>query len=324
MRELRYLHAVQEGIRQEMLENGKIVILGEDIRHSLRGITKGFFEEFGGERVIDTPLSEIALVGMGTGLALSGVRPIIEFQLSEFVFLAFDQMVNQAQKFKYMSGGKLNVPVTYIIPSMGSRGGSMAGQHSDITYSYVLQAGMKVAVPSNAYDAKGLVISAIREDDPVMVYLPAKCLAKKDNVPEEIYTIPFGKGVIKKEGKDITVISIGHYVQVALEVAEIMESNGISLEVLDPRTLLPFDTELIKKSVSKTGKVIIMDDSNKTCGFASEIAAFIVEELFSHLKAPVRRIARTVVPVPFSTPMESFVIPDKQELMDVIDEFNIN
>jgi acetoin:2,6-dichlorophenolindophenol oxidoreductase subunit beta len=324
MRELRYLHAVQEGIRQEMLENGKIVILGEDIRHSLRGITKGFFEEFGEERVIDTPLSEIALVGMGTGLALSGVRPIIEFQLSEFVFLAFDQMVNQAQKFKYMSGGKFNVPVTYIVPSMGARGGSMAGQHSDITYSYVLQAGMKVAVPSNAYDAKGLVISAIREDDPVMVYLPAKCLAKKDNVPEEIYAIPFGKGVIKKQGKDITIIAIGHYVQMAVEVAEIMDSKGISLEVVDPRTLLPLDTELIKQSVSKTGKVIIMDDSNKTCGFASEIAAFIGEELFGYLKAPIRRIARTVVPVPFSTTMESFVIPDKQELMDVINEFNIN
>lgn len=324
MRELRYLHAVQEGIKQEMQKNKNIIILGEDIRHSLRGITKGFFEEFGEERVIDTPLSEIALVGAGTGLAVSGVRPIVEFQLSEFVFLAFDQIVNQALKLKYMSGGKLSVPVTYIVPSMGARGGSMAGQHSDITYSYVLQAGMKVAVPSNAYDAKGLVISAIREEDPVMVYLPAKCLAKKDNVPEEIYTIPFGKGIIRREGKDITIIAIGHYVQLAVEVAEIIiNGKGISLEIVDPRTLLPLDGELIKKSVSKTGRVIIMDDSNKTCSFASEIAAFIGEELFGYLKAPVRRIARTVVPVPFSAPMESFVIPDKQELIDVINEFNI-
>jgi len=323
MRELRYLQAVQEGIRQEMIKNEKIIILGEDIRHSLRGITKGFVEEFGEERVIDTPLSEIALTGAGTGLALSGVRPIIEFQLSEFVFLAFDQIVNQAQKLRYMSGGKLNVPVTYIVPSMGSRGGSMAGQHSDITYSYVLQAGMKVVVPSTAYDAKGLVISAIREDDPVMVYLPAKCLAKKDNVPEEIYTIPFGKGIIRREGKDITVIAIGHFVQVAIDVAEIMNSEGISLEILDPRTLLPFDKDLVKKSISKTGKVIIIDDSNKTCGVASEISAYVGEELFHLLKAPIRRISRTVVPVPFSIPMESFVIPDKKELIDVIHEFNI-
>jgi acetoin:2,6-dichlorophenolindophenol oxidoreductase subunit beta len=323
MRELRYLHAVQEGIRQEMIENEKVIILGEDIRHSLRGITKGFVEEFGEERVIDTPLSEIALVGAGTGLALSGARPIVEFQLSEFVFLAFDQIVNQAQKLRYMSGGKLSVPVTYIVPSMGSRGGSMAGQHSDITYSYVLQAGMKVAVPSTAYDAKGLIISAIREDDPVMVYLPAKCLAKKDNVPEEIYTIPFGKGIIRREGKDITIIAIGHFVQVAIDVATAMQSEGISLEILDPRTLLPFDEDLIKKSISKTGRVIIIDDSNKTCGVASEISAYVGEELFHLLKAPIRRISRTVVPVPFSTPMESFVIPDKKELIDVIHEFNI-
>lgn len=323
MRELRYLHAVQEGIRQEMQKNRNIIILGEDVRHSLRGITKGFFEEFGGERVIDTPLSEIALIGAGTGLAISGVRPIVEFQLSEFVFLAFDQIVNQALKLKYMSGGKLSVPVTYVVPSMGSRGGSMAGQHSDTTYSYVLQAGMKVAVPSNAYDAKGLVISAIREDDPVMVYLPAKCLAKKDIVPEEIYAIPLGKGIVKKAGNDITVIAIGHFVQVALDVADSMGEEGISLEVLDLRTLLPLDKDLIKNSISKTGRVIIIDDSNKTCGFASELSALIAEELFDYLKAPIRRIARTVVPVPFSTPLESFVIPDSQELIDVVHEFDI-
>jgi acetoin:2,6-dichlorophenolindophenol oxidoreductase subunit beta len=323
MRALRYLHAVREGIFQEMQENENIIILGEDIRESIRGITKGFFEKFGGERIIDTPLSETELVGMGTGLALSGVRPIIEFQMSEFVFFAFEQMVDQAQKVRYMSGGKFSVPVTYIVPSMGAIGGNMAGQHSDITYPYLLHAGMKVVVPSNAYDAKGLTISAIRENDPVLVYLPARCLPKKDEVPEEIYAIPLGKGLIKKSGNDITIIAIGHFVNIAIEVANLVSDEGISVEILDPRSILPYDRDLIKESVSKTGRVIIMEDSNIFCSFASELAAFIAEELFTSLKAPVRRIARTVVPVPFSGPMESFVIPDKQELLDVIHEFEI-
>jgi pyruvate/2-oxoglutarate/acetoin dehydrogenase E1 component len=320
MRKLRYLHAIREGIRQEMLRDPDIVIMGEDVRHGLRGITKGLLEEFGEERVFDTPLSEIALVGCGSGLAMSGMRPIVEFQLAEFVFLAFDQIVNQAQKLRYMTGGKLNIPVTYLVPGMGACGVGLAGQHSNATYPYVLHAGMKVALPSNAYDAKGLLITAIREDDPVMLYYPPQLLGKKWEVPEKEYTVPFGKGVIRREGGDITIIATGYLVAVAVEVAEEAEKEGISIEVVDPRTLLPLDMELIKESVEKTGKVIIIDDSNKTCGVAGEISAMIGEEAFGSLKAPIRRICRANVPVPFSLPMECYVFPNKEKLTAVVRE----
>ena len=305
-----------------MIRNHDVIIIGEDVRQSLRGITKGFYEEFGADRVIDTPISEIGLVGCGTGLAMSGVRPIVEFQIPEFVFFAFDQIVNQAQKLRYMTGGKLTIPVTYIVPGMGACGVGLAGQHSDNTYTYVLHAGMKVVIPSTPYDAKGLLITAIRENDPVMVYLPARCLPKKGEVPEGIYTIPFGQGIIRKEGKDITVIATGHLVHVAVEVAEEVEKEGISIEVLDPRTLLPLDKDLIIKSVSKTGRVLIFDDTNKTCGVAAEISAVVGEEAFDSLKAPIRRISRADVPVPFSKPMECYVMPNKEKLIEVIHEFN--
>ncbi len=321
MRILRYLHAVQEALQQEMTRDENIIILGEDIRHSVRGFTKGLFEKFGPDRIIDTPISEIALVGCGTGLAISGFRPIIEFQIPEFVFLSFDQMVNQAQKLRYMTGGNLTIPVTYIIPGMGACGSGLAGQHSDNTYTYLLHSGMKVVIPSTPYDAKGLVINAIRENDPVIVYLPNKCLPTKGEVPEEIYTVPIGRGVIRKEGKDITVIATGHLVNIAVEVAEEFEREDISIEVLDPRTLLPLDKDLFLKSIAKTKKVIIFDDSNKNCGIAAEISAIISEEAFFNLKAPVRRISRADVPVPFSTPMECFVMPSKEKLIDVVREF---
>jgi pyruvate/2-oxoglutarate/acetoin dehydrogenase E1 component len=302
------------------LRDPDTVIMGEDVRHGLRGITKGLLEEFGEERVFDTPLSEIALVGCGSGLAMSGMRPIVEFQLAEFVFLAFDQIVNQAQKLRYMTGGKLNIPVTYLVPGMGACGVGLAGQHSNATYPYVLHAGMKVALPSNAYDAKGLLITAIREDDPVMLYYPPQLLGKKWEVPEKEYTVPFGKGVIRREGGDITIIATGYLVAVAVEVAEEAEKEGISIEVVDPRTLLPLDMELIKESVEKTGKVIIIDDSNKTCGVAGEISAMIGEEAFGSLKAPIRRICRANVPVPFSLPMECYVFPNKEKLTAVVRE----
>jgi len=322
MRTLRYLHAVKEAVQQEMRRDQDIIIIGEDVRQSLRGITKGLVDEFGSDRVIDTPISELALVGCATGLAMSGVRPIVEFQLPEFVFFAFEQIVNQAQKLRYMTGGKLTIPVTYIVPGLGACGAGLAGQHSDTTYTYVLHGGVKVAIPSTPYDAKGLLITAIRDNDPVMVYLPAKCLGIKGEVPEELYTLPFGEGVIRKDGKDLTIIATGHLVNVAVEVAKEVEGKGISIEVLDLRTLLPIDKDLIKKSISKTGRVIIIDDSNKTCGVAAEISAIIGEEVFTHLKAPIRRISRADVPVPFSLPMECYVMPDKEKLINIINEFN--
>jgi pyruvate dehydrogenase E1 component beta subunit len=319
MRKLRYLKAVSEGLKQQMVKDKNIFIIGEDVRESLRGITKGFIDEFGPERVIDAPISEAGFTGIGTGAAFLGMRPVLEFQISEFVFFAFDQLIDQAQKLRYMSGGKLKVPVTYIIVGAGAKGG-MAGQHSDNPYPYILHGGMKTVIPSTPYDAKGLLASAIRDDDPVAFFLPINIQGMKGNVPEEEYSIPLGKGEIKKEGKDITVVAVGHLVSIALEVAEKAETEGRSIEVFDPRTLLPLDKELLKKSVSKTGRVIIFDDSNRTCGYAAEISAFISEECFKYLKAPIKRITRADVPVPFSKTLEQYVLPDEKKLFRAIND----
>ena len=317
MRKLRYLKAVSEGLKQQMVKDKNIFVIGEDVRESLRGITKGFIDEFGPERVIDTPISEAGFTGIGTGAAFLGMRPVLEFQISEFVFFAFDQLIDQAQKLRYMSGGKLKVPVTYIIVGAGAKGG-MAGQHSDNPYPYILHGGMKTVIPSTPYDAKGLLVSAIRDDDPVAFFLPINIQGMKGSVPEEEYSIPLGKGEIKKEGKDITIVAVGHLVSIALEVAEKAETEGRSIEVFDPRTLLPLDRELLKKSVSKTGRVIIFDDSNRTCGYAAEISAFISEECFKYLKAPIKRITRADVPVPFSRTLEEYVLPDEKKLFRAI------
>lgn len=315
MREIRYLQAVTEAVRTEMAQDENIFYMGEDVRHSLKGITRGFIEEFGPDRIIDTPISEQGFVGIATGAAIQGMRPILEFEISEFVFFAFDEIIDQAQKFFYMSGGKIKVPVTYIVPTLL---GSIAGQHSDAPYPYVMHAGMKTIMPSSPYDAKGLVTSAIRDNDPVVVFLPAKIIGRKGMVPEEQYAIPLGVGEIKKEGSDITIVATGHLVSEALEVSDSLESEGYSLEIFDPRTLLPLDRSLLKKSIEKTGRVIIFDDSNRTCGFAAEVAAYISDQCFDSLKTAIKRITRADVPVPFSPILEKQVLPGKIQLIEAI------
>ena len=307
MREIRYLKAVSEAIEAEMEKDPSIFYMGEDVRYALKGVPRGFIDKFGPERIIDTPISEAGFVGIATGAAVQGMRPIVEFQISMFCFLAFDEMVNQAQKLHYMSGTKMKVPVTYIVPL---NFGSIAGQHSDSPHSFMVQGLMKTIMPATAYDAKGLVLSAIRDDDPVIVFLPAGITGRKGEVPEEQYTIPIGVGEIKRQGSDITVVATGRLVLKALEAAENLAKEGISLEVYDPRTLFPFDKPLLKKSVQKTGRVIIMDDSTRTCGFAAEVAAFLSDECFSSLKAPIKRITRADVPVPFSLMLEKQVVPE--------------
>jgi pyruvate dehydrogenase E1 component beta subunit len=317
MRRIRYLQAIREALYNEMVNNTDVFVMGEDIRSGLRGITKGFIEEFGPERIIDTPISESGFTGFGTGAAILGMRPVLEYQISEFVFLAFDQLVNQAQKLRYMSGGKLTIPVTYLIVGSGARGG-MSGQHSDNPYPYILHGGMKTVIPSTPYDAKGLVVSAIQDNDPVAVFLPVHCMSLKEEVPEEDYAIPLGCGEIKREGTDVTVVAVGHLVTPALGVAEELQLKGISIEVYDPRSLLPFDKKLLKISVKKTGRVVIVDDSNRTCGFAAEVSAFLSEECYDSLRAPIKRVTRADVPVPFSSSLEAYVLPDEKKLRDAI------
>ncbi len=319
MRELRYLKAVTEALEQEMARDNNVFVMGEDVRLSVKGATTGLFEKFGPDRVVDTPISEQALCGSATGTAIMGFRPVIEFHTAEFVFFAYDQIIDQAQKLRYMSGGRLKVPITYLVTGSGA-GGSSAAQHSDHAYPNVLQGGMKVIIPSTPYDLKGLMVSAIRDDDPVMVFLPARLLALKGDVPEDIYSIPLGKGEIKHKGKDITVVATGHLVRIAVDLAKKLETKGISIEVFDPRTLLPLDIKMLKESVKKTGKVVIFDDSNKKCGFASDISAILAEECFSYLKAPIKRVSRADVPVPFSPPLENYALPNEEKLNDAINK----
>ncbi|KUM26654.1 hypothetical protein AU467_20155 [Mesorhizobium loti] len=318
MRQLRFLQAMNEAYHQAMSADESVIILGEDIRGGIRGETKGLQSAFGDSRVLDTPISEAAFTGFATGAALAGLRPIVQFQVPSLIYVAFDQLVNQAAKMRLMLGGQANLPITYTLMVSGSRGGN-AGQHSDNPYPYLLHAGFKVVCPSNAYDAKGLMVQAIREDDPVVFIASAMSLPQKAQVPEEIYSLPFGRGDIKREGSDVTVVAIGHLVPEALSVAEaVSQKHGISVEVWDPRTLLPLDRDGLLKSVRKTGRVVIYDDTNRTCGFAAELSAIVGELAFSSLKAPVKRVTRADVPMPFNLALEAAVLPKPQQLEDAI------
>ncbi|MHB8278800.1 MAG: alpha-ketoacid dehydrogenase subunit beta [Candidatus Humimicrobiaceae bacterium] len=317
MREIRYLQAVAEALNNEMKINDDVLVMGEDVRESLRGVTKGLYNTFGKDRVIDFPISEQGMIGCGIGSAISGFRPVIEFQINEFTFFAFEQLILQSQRLRFYSGGKIKIPVTYVVPGSGARGG-ISGQHSDNPYSFLIHGGMKVVIPSSAYDAKGLLVSAIRDNDPVAVFLPTRVLAEKGEVPEEQYAISLGKAEIKKTGSDVTVVATGHCVNIALDIARKLDTEGISVEVFDPRTLFPFDKETLKKSISKTGKVVIIDDSPISCGFSNEVSALIGEEYFNIIKAPVKIIARADVPIPFSEPLEEYVLPNSAKLENAI------
>jgi pyruvate dehydrogenase E1 component beta subunit len=317
MRQLRYLQAMNEAYLQEMARDQDIFILGEDIRGGIRGETKGLLEAFGPDRVLDTPISEAGFVGFATGAAMAGLRPIVQFQVPSLIYVAFDQLVNQAAKLPLMLGGQTRLPITYTIMVAGSRGGQ-AGQHSDNPYPYLLHAGFKVVSPSTPYEAKGLLVSAIREDDPVAFLAPAMVLGQRGEVPEELYTLPLGVGAVKREGSDVTVIAVGNLVPDALAVAEQLAGEGISVQVWDPRTLLPLDREGLCKAVSSTGRVVIYDDSNRTCGFAAEISAILGERVFGDLRAPIKRVTRADIPMPFSTVLEQAVLPTREHLASTI------
>jgi pyruvate/2-oxoglutarate/acetoin dehydrogenase E1 component len=316
-RRLTYLQALREALMQEMRADPGVVVLGEDVRQSLRGITKGCLEEFGPDRIWDTPISEAAFVGMGTGAAIAGLRPVIEFQIGTLLYVVMDQLANQVQKLRYMMGGQGKIPVTYIVPGSGARPG-LAGQHSDHLYSLLMHCGLKVLMPATAYDAKAMFTAAIREDDPVVLFAPAAVMAQRGEVPEEDICAPLGVGAIRHPGSDVTVVASAPLLAETLKVAARLDKEGTSVEVLDPRSLLPFDHALLEKSVSKTGRLIVFDDANRTCGFAAEVAAFAAEQLFTCLRAPVIRITRADLPVPFSTALDKHVLPSAEQLEQAI------
>lgn len=317
MREVTYLEAIREALREEMQRDERVFLLGEDI--GLYGgafhVTKGLFDEFGEERVIDTPISESCIVGVAIGASLLGFRPVVEIQFADFISLAFDQLVNQAATLRYRYGGKVSVPIVIRAPSgAGVYGGLYHSQNPEAWFFH--RPGLKVVVPSNPYDAKGLLKAAIRDDNPV-VYFEHKSLYRriKGRVPEEDYTVPIGKLEVKRKGEDITLITYGAMVYRSLAAAEKMAQEGVQVEVLDLRTILPFDKEGVLRSVKKTSKALIVHEDSKTGGIGGEIAALIAEEAFEELDGPIMRVTAPDTHWPFSPPLEEFCLPNEEKIL---------
>ena len=311
--------AIGEALREEMRRDEKVFLIGEDIAvwGNAFGITQGCLEEFGEKRVIDTPIAEGGFTGMAVGAAMRGARPVVELMYNDFFTVAADPIINQAAKMRYMTGGQISVPMVIRMP-MGA-GRRNAGQHSQCFENMFCHTpGLKVVAPSTAEEAKGLLKSAIRDDDPV-IFLENKLLyAKKEEIPEEEYLIPLGEAAIKREGKDVTVITWSRQVHVAKEAAKALENEGIDVEVLDLRTLVPLDWDAIVKSVSKTNRVVIVSEEVRRGSFAGELSAQIAEELFDELDAPVERVCALNVISPFSPVLEDASFPQLHDVMGAI------
>jgi pyruvate dehydrogenase E1 component beta subunit len=307
---VRYLPALGRALRDEMAADPSVFVVGEDVRASLRGVTKGLLDEFGPDRVLDMPISEQMFTGFATGAALAGRRCVVEYQIPSLLYLAFEQIANQAQKLRLMTGGQAAVPVVYLVPGSGARLG-LAAQHSDHPYSLFAHAGVKTVLPATPADAYGLMRSAIRDDDPVLYLAPAAVLPLRGELPDDAEEVPIGRGRIHRDGTDVTVVAVGHLVHDALAVAEELE-HEISIEVFDPRTLYPLDRELLRSSLARTGRLVVFDDANRTCGFAAEVVATAAEEV--PLAARPRRVTRADAPIAFAVELERAVLPSRAQL----------
>jgi len=315
MRNISCSQAIKEALMEEMQQDETIFIIGEDLvtHGGIFGQFRGLPKKFP-DRIIDSPISETSIVGTGIGAALTGMRPIVDMHFADFITTAMDELVNQMAKIRYMSGGQAKVPMVLWAPD--GAGISAAAQHSQSLESWVVHTpGLKVVVPSEPEDVKGLLKSAIRDDDPV-IFFQHKCLfGMKGPVPDTPCTIPLGKAKVKKEGKDITILTYSRMTYFSLEAAEKLKDKGIDAEVIDLRTLSPLDFELIAESVKKTGHVVVAHEACLTGGFGAELSARICEELFEHLKGPVIRVAAKDVPVPFSPIMANYVLPQVADIL---------
>lgn len=322
MRKITYAEAIREALRQEMRRDESIFLIGEDIGiyGGAFGVTYGLINEFGEERVRDTPISELAIVGTSLGAAITGMRPVAEIMFMDFTTLAMEQIVNQAAKMKYMFGGKAKVPM--VIRTAAGSGTGAAAQHSQSLEAWFTHIpGLKVVMPSTPYDAKGLLISSIRDDNPV-IFIEHKLLYKiSGEVPEEEYEIPLGVADIKRKGEDLTIIATSIMVQRAISASKELKKEGISVEILDPRTLKPYDKKTIIESIKKTGKVIIVHEACKTGGFGAEIAAMISEsESFDYLDSPIRRLGGLDIPIPYNRNLEKHAVPQIEDIINVTKE----
>lgn len=317
MPELTYLEAIYEAQREEMQRDSRVFIMGEDIEASVFGTTTGFIEEFGRERVRNTPLSENGFVGAAAGAAMVGMRPIVDFTIASFMYVAMDQLVSITAKATYMYGGQTRVPV--LLRAAMFYGGANAAQHSDRPHPMFMNVpGLKIIAPTTPYDVKGLLKAAIRDDDPVISFEDGTLWFAKGPVPEEEYLIPLGQADVKREGQDVTIVAIAGAMPHALTAAEKLAAENISVEVIDPRTLVPLDRETILTSIEKTGRLVVVDPAHKTCSAASEIAAMVAEEGFWNLKGPIVRVATPDIQIPFSPPLEQTLYPNPEKIVAAV------
>jgi pyruvate/2-oxoglutarate/acetoin dehydrogenase E1 component len=322
VRKITYREALKEALREEMKRDPTVFLLGEDIGKFWGGafkVTDGLAEEFGDERVRDTPISENAIIGTAVGAAITGKRPVAEIMFGDLTALAMDQIANQAAKIRYMFGGQAKCPL--VIRTPFGAGVNIASHHSQSLEAWFMHVpGLCVAVPSTPYDAKGLLKTAIRGNNPVFFCEHKLLYPIEGEVPKEEYTIPFGLAETKREGTDATVVATLYMVHKALNAAKELEQKGINAEVVDPRTLTPLDKKTILKSVKKTGRLIIVSEDCKTAGVSAEIAAVVAEEAIDYLDAPIKRVAEPDTPIPFSPSLEQYVIPDEKAIVKAVKE----
>lgn len=320
MKEVTIRDALREALREEMQREESVFLVGEDIGRywgGAFGVTKGLAEEFGDERVRDAPISENAIVGVAVGAAITGMRPVAEIMFGDLTALAVDQICNQAAKIRYMFGGQVSVPCVVRTPF--GAGVNVASHHSQSLEAWFMHTpGLHVAVPSTPYDAKGLLKTAVRGNDPVFFVEHKLLYPMKGMIPDEDYTVPFGIAEVKREGKDVTIVATLYMVHKALAAAEQLSKEGVSAEVIDPRTLAPLDKTSIVKSVRKTGRLVIVSEDCRTAGVSAEIAAVVAEEALDYLDAPVTRVAEPDTPIPFSPSMEQFVIPNENSIVQAV------
>lgn len=318
-REITYAQALNEALREEMRRDERVFLMGEDIGiiGGVFKVTQGLYEEFGPERVRDTPISETAIVGAAIGAAIAGMRPVAEIMYMDFLMCAGDQLINHLPKIRFMTGGKLKVPA--VIRTQYGLYRYAAAQHSQFYPAFLMNIpGFYIEVPSTPYDAKGLLKSAIRDENPDIFIECAALYRIKGPVPEEEYLIPLGQADIKREGNDVTVFALSYMVHVALSAAKKLEAEGISVEVVDPRTLNPFDKRTLIESVKKTGRLVIIEPDHKTAGVGAEVAAIVAEEAYEYLNAPVIRLAAEDIPPPFSPKAYNAFLPNEEKLINAI------
>jgi len=317
MREIGFIEAINEALAEEMERDPMVFVMGEDVRLGAFGATRGLVEKFGTQRVRNTPISEAGFAGAGIGAAMAGMRPVVEIEFASFFYCCWDQICNQAGKLRYMSGGQARMPITFrcVYGAMGSA----AAQHSEVVYPQFLAApGLKIVIPSEAGDMKGLLKAAIRDDDPVLVFEHGRLGFTRGPVAEGDYLVPLGKGAVKREGSDVTIVALGAMVPKALSVAEDVAKEGISVEVFDPRSLVPLDEDGLLSSVARTGRVVIADEGHRRGGAAADLAAIIVDKGFDSLNAPIKRVTALDTPIPFSPPLEEFVLPSEAKIKDAV------